>query len=370
MRVRDLEWLKVSMLYWDKVWRLQPAIYQINDDAETQTLVNEGLVRPLKPEKYTMETAAELLHFMSEHRSLLRERFSIRNAINDADGPNWGSDGPEGPSGGLAWIHASKMSQGFAQFVHEEGMARIGRGNDWQWVGVHETVAKAYMMALASACASANRLEPITDQAEHLGPVKGVEAAMYMLIGVQAESPPKPSSPDCAMFAMLAIDSVVPRDLKNIKIERLLEIREKLSEELSGFRIFVSEQRQDLEELAITREPDILAEKFAAHLEVKVKQPLGRLKKGYRLLNVETIKGLITVQSLALPAVVAPGFQSFPKIATVAGISLVLGQAWWQRKVTLDGLKSSSPVRYLLSLDQTLRAELAAKRMMKVLQYT
>lgn len=370
MRVRDLDWLKASILFWDKIWRLQPVTYQIHDEPELKVLVDEGLARSLHPEGYANELAGDLLRFMDDNRALLREHYSISRIMNDADGPNWGSDGPEGPNRGLAWIHASKMSYEFERFVHEEGLARIGRGDDWQWVGVHETVAMAYMIALASSCASANQMELITDlRAQPRSPVGGIEAAMNLLTAGQTNGQPETSSPDCARFAMLAIESVMPRNLGSIHIDRVLKIRQTLAEELTAFRSFVSEQRQDLEEIAKTRDSDVRAEQFATHLEEKIKQPVKQLRKGYRLLNIETIKGLITVESVALPAVASSALHSLPVMAAVAGVSLVVGNAWWQRKETLRQLASNSPASYLLSLDKAFRAELAAKRMMKILQY-
>jgi len=203
MRVRDLAWLKASVLYWDTIWRFGPEAYPIQDGAETRVLVDERVVRSLRPESYTPETAAQLLGFMEEHRGLLRQQYFIGDRAPETDRPDWGSDRPEGPNDGPAWIHASKMSDEFHRFMQDEGLARVGRGEDTQWVGVHETVAMAYMMALTSAGAGANRLEPITDVRDRaLLPASGVEAAMRLMLGEPETGPGQPDH-DCASFAML-----------------------------------------------------------------------------------------------------------------------------------------------------------------------
>ena len=76
-------------------------------------------------------------------------------------------------------------------------------------------------------------------------------------------------------------------------MERILDTRNKLEEELATFRGFVARQQLELEPLARIQSDDIRAEAITAHLDSEVKKPLERLERGQRLLGFDTVRSLL-----------------------------------------------------------------------------
>lgn len=371
MRVRDKDWLKAAVLYWDSMRRFQPRGYTLRESSDYRRLIEAGYLRSLDPELYAAEVDRDLLKFMRDNTETLRRRFNIHDAQTMEAGPGWGTEGPS-THRGLGWIHASKMIPEFSGFLADERLALIGRGDDSQWVGLHPTVAAAYMLALIGACADRDELDPVTDNPNPLlSPTQGVVAAIRLLTtrSVDVDRSPDPSD-DVVGFAMLAIQSVMPRDLSRISVDRILDIKDRLGEELGAFRAFVASQQPELRRLASIHNSDIRAEAFAANINSEVTKPLENLERGLKRLGFDTIRSLLTVQTLAPPAVVAfvaDQTNAPPAVAAVGAVGTVIGSAWWQLARDREQLIRESPVGYLLSVKRALKPRTVVERRAKLL---
>jgi Family of unknown function (DUF6236) len=297
---------------------------------------------------------------------MLRQ-FGIRDTQITEAGPGWGMEGPRQGPKSLGWIHASKMIPELSSFLRAEGLAHIGRGDDPRWVGVHPTVAAAYMLALTDECAEKERLEPVTDNPNPLlSPTQGVAAAIRLLAdgSVDTHESPDPRY-GVAGFAMLAIESVMHRDLSRISIERILDIKDSLREELGTFRAFVASQQDELQQLAAITSDDVRAEAFAAHINTEIKEPLERLERGLNRLGFDTIRSLLTMQTVAPPAAVtylSAETHAPPAVAAVGAVGAVIGSAWWQLAHGRKQELHDSPVGYLLSLKRALKPRMVVRR--------
>jgi hypothetical protein len=85
MRIRDENWLKASVLYWDSMRRFQPPGYPLVDSPTSIKLVDAGFLRSVHPEYYSARVSAELMHFMRENIATLRDRFSVDEALVHVD---------------------------------------------------------------------------------------------------------------------------------------------------------------------------------------------------------------------------------------------------------------------------------------------
>jgi hypothetical protein len=371
MRVRDKDWLKAAVLYWDSMRRFQPRDYTLRESSDCTRLIEAGYLRSLDPERYAARVDRDLLKFIRDNTETLRRRFNINDNQTLEPGPGWGTEGPS-THRGLGWIHTSKMIPEFSGFLADEGLALIGRSHDSQWVGLHPTVAAAYMLALVGACADREGLEPVTDNPNPLlSPTQGVVAAIRLLtegsVGVDRSRDPRE---EVAGFAMLAIQSVMPRDISRIGIERFLDIKGRLGEELAAFRTFVASQESELRRLASIHNSDIRAEAFAAHVNSEITQPLESLERGLKQLGFDTIRSLLTLQTLAPPAVVAyvaDQAHAPPTVAATGTVATVIGSAWWQLASDRRQLIRESPVGYLLSVKRALKPRTVVERRAKLL---
>jgi hypothetical protein len=372
MRVRDKDWLKASVLYWDGMRRFQPIGYVLRESPDCERLIEAGFLRSLDPEAYAVGINRELLEFIRDNVETLRRRFGIRDAQITTAGPGWGREGPRRGPKGLGWIHASKMIPELSGFLADEGLAHIGRGDDHRWVGLHPTVAAAYMLALTGECADQEQLAPVTDNPSPLlSPTQGVAAAIRLLTDGPIDVPDsRDRQYDVAGFAMVAIESVMPRDLSAISVDRILDIKGKLEEELATFRVFVASQQEALQQLAMITSGDIRADAFAKHINTEIKKPLERLERGLNGLRLGTIRSLLTMQTIAPPAAVtyiSGQTHAPPVVATAGAVGAVIGSAWWQLAKDRKQQIHQSPVGYLLSVKKALRPGIVVQRRARLL---
>ncbi len=371
MRVRDTAWLKAAALYWDSLHRFQPHGYDLRETPETRALVEADFLHSLNPAPYADEVAIDLLAFTRAHTDVLQRRFSVYD-LPTVDGPSWGTEGPDRGHMGLGWIHISKMSGEFADYLRHARLARRSRGGDPHWIGLHPTVAAAYMLALTGTCAYQNRLEPVTDHADaRLSPTQGVDAAMRLLTDDTVDPRRMGHHGDPSSFAMLAIESVMPRNLTKVSVQRILDTKEKLIDELTTFRAFVVDQQSELEQLAGIRDREVRARALAEHVKQQVVKPLERLEKGLRLLGFDTVRTLLTQQTVTPPALLtgAGWLADVPPVVTVTGgIAVTVGTAWWQLREDKKHKVQESSVGYLLGVKRALKARTVAERMAKMLR--
>lgn len=372
IRVRNPDWLKASAFYWDSMGRFCPPSYKPRVSQTDSQLIEVGFLKDVNPEHYSANVSNDLLSFMRENVEILRNRYSVNAALVDsATGPGWGTDGPSYGDKRLGWVHSRKMSYEFAEFLAGEGLAEIGRGGDSRWVGLHPVMAAAYMLALVSECASREQLEPVTDNPNPLlSPAQGIRAAVRLLTDASVDLRPEESRYDAAGFAALAIDSVMPKNLAEISVERIVEVKNKLEEELTLFKELIESQRHELERLASIGSDDTYVEAFAAHVNSTIKQPLARLERGLKLNNLDTIRSLLTVQTFAPPALgseISSIAHLPPKMIAIEGVGLVIGLAWWQLVEQRRQLIRQSPVGYLLSINKALSARTIVGRRARLL---
>jgi hypothetical protein len=230
MRIRDEDWLKMSALYWDSMRRFKPTRYHLRDSSVGGQFAQAGFLISLDPGRYAADVSNELLAFMMQHTETLRRRYSIQAALDAPSGPGWGTEGPSGRNRNLGWIHSRKIREEYRDFLIGEGLGQVGRNSDDQWVGLHPTMAAAYMLTLVGTCADSEGLDPITDyQTPFLPPTTGVESAIGLLTAdTNLYQDPGHASHDAANFAIAAIQIVKPRNLRNISVERILDTRNNL----------------------------------------------------------------------------------------------------------------------------------------------
>jgi hypothetical protein len=372
MRVRDKDWLKAAVLYWDFMRRFQPIDYVLRESPDCERLIEAGFLRSLDPEVYAVGINRELLEFMRDKAEMLRRRFGVRDHQITEVGPGWGTEGPRRRPKGLGWIHSSKMIPELSNFLADEGLAHIGRGDDHRWVGLHPTVAAAYMLALAGECADQEQLAPVTDNPSPLlSPTQGVAAAIRLLTDGSVDAhDSQDRRHNVAGFAMVAIESVMPRDLSAISVDRILDIKGKLDEELATFRAFVAGQQEALQQLARITSRDIRADAFARHINTEIKKPLERLERGLNRLRLETVRSLLTMQTIAPPAAVtyiSGQAHAPPAVATPGAVGAVIGSAWWQLAKDRKQQIHESPVGYLLSVKKALKPGIVVQRRARLL---
>jgi hypothetical protein len=116
-------------------------------------------------------------------------------------------------------------------------------------------------------------------------------------------------------------------------------------------------------------------ERFTAHVEATIKQPLERLERGFNKNGIETTVALLMTSAVAPPAIVEGGLSlagaSLPAVGAVGvGVTALVGSAWWTARNRRRADKEATPVGYLLDVRRELTPSAALGRARQIVSGT
>ncbi|MFE2726856.1 DUF6236 family protein [Kitasatospora sp. NPDC059327] len=376
IHVRDDDWLKYAALYWPRMARIRPPGYPLQDSPAARELHAARWLLDLEPPAWAAAEAAEpFLELLHEHGAALRDRFGLDRIetwglpVAEAGFGNTGgfSAGREEPDEGdptwlnprFGYVHAGRISGPLLDSAVDQGLALVGPGRGGTWVAMHPRLATVYMLALAEQIAVANRLHPITDQTLPHAAMSGwtfERLAATLLDGLPATDCAVRPAPEEA-FAFMAFATVIPADLRNVPMEKILDVRAEFGAELDGFREFTADQVRQLGAIEDVRDAGLYLEYLHTQVDREVRTRLDDLDDRLRGAGLETARALANVRSVALPplaALAANAVGVTPALtvpAVVAGC-IVGAPLQWRRK--RREIAQESPVGYLFQLKRAL----------------
>ncbi|WP_231640108.1 DUF6236 family protein, partial [Micromonospora sp. NRRL B-16802] len=297
-------------------------------------------------------------------------------ALADFDGVPFGDLGPDVPA--LGWIHIAKFPERLLTQLCDMGLAQKGRtmlpetphrpAVMAEWIGLHPTLAGAYMTVVARRVGQDAGYNPLTDQADlRRATVNGNVAAALRLLGVggateDAKEAPRLEGNGVHTYVSLALNYVRPGNLDDVSPEAILRCRTDLEEELQAFREYVAGQQQELSTLAGIAYDRQRLEAFAEHVTQTIEVPLKKLERGLALHRMEPTRSLLLAGSFTPPATVAALTDNVPVAATTVGVAVTVGSAWWSVSAARRSAKQASPVGYLLDVRDRLTPQTVASR--------
>ncbi|WP_405652349.1 DUF6236 family protein [Streptomyces sp. NBC_00019] len=388
IHVRDDDWLKYAALYWPKMARIRPPGYPLQDSPAAQELHAARWLLDFEPPAWAAaEVAVPFLELLHEHGAALRDRFGLDRIetwglpVADACFGNAGGfsagweepteDSPTWLNPRFGYVHVSRISGDLLDSAVEQGLAVVGPGRGGIWVAMHPQLASVYMLALAEQIATENCLHPITDQT--LPHAAMSDWTFERLAAALLDDPPAEASaarpaPEEA-FAFLAFATVIPADLRNVPIEKILGIRAEFGTELDGFREFVADQVQQLGAIEDVRDAGLYQEYLHTEVDREVRTRLNDLDDRMRGAGLKTARAVANVRSVALPplaAVAANAVGVNPALtvpAVVAGC-VVGAPLQWRRK--RREIAQESPVGYLFQLKRALGPDTLIDKLRRV----
>jgi hypothetical protein len=223
------------------------------------------------------------------------------------------------------------------------------------WIGLHPVLAGVYMTVLAERISQAAQFQPLTDQVELRQAIlnNGAESALRLLLGkdrqITGTSLPEASE----TYIMLALQHARPRGLSDIPVEKIIECRHDLSEELETFREYVNSRERELAELASIASDHRQMEAFTEYVQQTIELPLQKLEKGMRLHKLDPTRSLVLAGTFVPPAAASEALSALgarPAVAATIGTAAAIGNAWWQVGNIRNAAKSNSPVGYILDV--------------------
>jgi hypothetical protein len=311
---RDPRWLKTAILMWDEVCRIVPDDFRLEDDPEVTELMQ--FVRNIDPASVTGKIATELETFLRYNIKSL-QRYTVTGL----------------PDEQLGFLYHTKIQYGVAEMLREEGLARLNRNGNPNWIGLHPSLAAVYMSAIANHLAKQNQLEPVTSDGVAFCSLGGIrECAQGLLEGEFRFPPDRPRTrpqtevgvaprktrpdPFACIFAGFEI-----ADSANVPAQKIVRFLEKHPNEKVAFRHYVHELRTTVEELAKIDDEHLRSKVVSEYLRHERNSVVGSYREQLRDAGIQTILKMIAFRAPIGAAITAfsPGLGTLATAAALAG---------------------------------------------------
>jgi hypothetical protein len=266
IHIRDERWLKVAALYWPRIVRIVSPDYPTRDSRLVELLISElGLIVDHPPDGAARDvvapfeafveglgpTALRRMRVRKESGQLGPERLALPHppaVFKGADYiagepivPALGHSSPEWTASDTAGVHRSEVNPDLADKLIGAGLAMPARGD---WLAMNPVLAWLYKCRLTEEFALRNNLVPATDQM----PAHAVMGGPIDIASLTARVFRTHKSADFqAGFGLLSIDAVIPRNLDQVPVEKIVEIRHRFSAEFGRWRQYVDAIAAELE---------------------------------------------------------------------------------------------------------------------------
>jgi hypothetical protein len=379
MHFRDEAWLKLSMLYWDRMARISPEGYSGGDSRTVRELVDAEYVRNISP-GMGIEKARVGRTFMALIQARgpeLRKKYDVDQRydwpqVAGATNHTWFD--AEDPR--LRYVLLDiKVDTELSRLLIEENLAiraesPIGRWGTW--IGMHPKLEYIYMAALAEEMARRRGFQPLADREFDFIASTGwtMERLAHALLDDNDLIEAEPTASEVEeVLATIALQCVVPQDIGKIPVEKLLLIREQYAGGRAAFQQHLHELASSMTGLQSLGDAAAVRLHLETAYETTLKPQLDELKEGLRGAGFDALTSLMTMQ-VSVPAALTSGAALFgaehlaklPPSAVGAGtlaigtgsIALALSTVRHKKQQARKDLLKNSPVSYLLNVQSTL----------------
>ena len=301
--VQDEAWLKAAALYWPKLARLMPADYPQHDSPTAQILTAElDFFVDIDPEPYAREVGYRFLMWLREadddwyHHPPEVMRWLVKPQSGEVPMVQLPGTPLELP---YRWIHergstpASISERLIDRGLAVRGVDEEGRG----WVRMERHFAQIYVTALADSVAVANDMPMITDQQGLPEYPQG--------FGQQLALSHRGRFDLTSMYAVLALNTVLPADLGTIPAERIVRARRVLADEFDAFRHHLDALSTSFADLSSSEDPAVLNARLRLAVDRDIRTALNEIERGLRSEGLEPVRAIFSLKTPEVPIVLA-----------------------------------------------------------------
>ena len=383
---RNENWLKLAVLYWDKMSRIVPAGFELHDGEIVKSLKGEiDFIGEIHPAFETFGVAEKFLPLLKHHGGQLRSRYGVgqvddwpNNPLNRSGAGKTIRDEPL--DGRFAYVYHSKMAPELIQAFRETQLAIIPRQQQPYnpgWIGMHPKLAEVYMAALAVEISNNAFLRPVADGSINHLSVCGctverlaqalLDDPMIHLVGKEAVKDYEIEE----QMANIAIQTVVPDGIDNVPLDRIITFRKRYNEERLALQSYIHDSLSQMEWLQELRNPDALKLHLENQYERDLKPKIEKLRNRLASLGINTVLSAMNMRirlprAVKLPAVISgvgkatavgAAFASSPILAGVGAVAFSLIPVIKNAQKVARMEVNKSPVAYLLFADEKLNPE-------------
>ena len=326
---RDSNYLKTSLIYWDRVRRIVPQSlthgdHVLNDDQDGQLLTERDLLVFTRPEPYEEAAAQRFFEHVEPHL----DRFQIDlETAKDLASRNKG-------------FHVEKFGYLVLGRLQSAGLAhKFG-----DWVAMHDEVGAFYMFCLASEMAERMSSPLYTDSP---GDADVGQALLFA---------PRPGDQMSDILVRLGIRMPSPEQMNHIPMVNIADFAKRRKAEKLEFRTAVEGIVTTAKEYS---DPNAMNDYLATE-RVSIEKAVTSL---YRTLDELGVGGISGVAKITVPTAMAAGLAAFPVSPAAAAILSGFGFAisgiacYAETRGKLRQARASSPYHYLIGMKNDLGIE-------------
>jgi len=383
IQFRSDAWLKLAALYWDKIGRIVPKGYLPRDSDTVRRLQGElDLITDLEPAPHQTDSSSlAFVRMIKSHEAELRQKYGLSQFDRDQSDwhpawpPSWSNAAPppdrdwsgrvdpsllSGSDPRLSYIHsAGKMSDDLQQAVVS---ADLGVRSDNGLIGMHPEFAFVYMHSLANAMSS--RAMPLVtdDDFDHLAAGCGAGNLADVLLRPYGDDPVVTDPNSLGVdLAMIAIRSVIPRNIETVPVRKIVDIRKRFRAELTSFQDSTNAVIEGVAEAAVESSPDVQEMVLKSLYEREYEPELMKLKTALSRSGIDSAFGAVSIKAqmpqLATSSAALVGLGAFNANPTVIGagaIALCLTPTIRDQRAKARSVRAESSAAYLLRLEENL----------------
>lgn len=364
----DDSWVKISALYWDKMYRIVPGHYETRRDTDlVKVLSNKedassSFVSNLHPEAHhndLSEIGIQFIKLIENHTDELVKYYGIEKRDMWQVNEYTARSSPDSDTR-LAYIYNAKIHYELGGVLESRGLgtSRLSNAQGGDWIGMHPRLANVYMSALAEKLASQAQAHPVTDDTINYFAVTGFtfDRLAQVLLNKSKVIKASPTMEELeARLATIAVKAVMPKDIDKVSIDQILKLREKYSGQFGKFQDFIQKTIEQLPFLENMPGEEYVNLHLEAEYKKSVKPKIEELDEILNSIGIETIPTILNME-VKVPALLGSGallagaFTLNPILGSTAAVAMGLAKIIGdKRKLIREEIKKSD-VAYLMNI--------------------
>lgn len=355
---REEDWLKLSLIYWDRIARIVPEGFRTHDSEDVRRVRGElDAVIDTRPSQGGSHIVSEFVAFVSQHAGQLRQKYDIAKSYSWKINEYTQSRAPAGTNARFGYIYDEKLGNQLTHLLLSEGLAIRGEWGDPRWIGVHPDISAVYMTALAESIAGRSGYSLLSDDlTAHVAvgecSVNGFsQVLLHDVLDQPITEPPNLST----ALAITAIRTVVPQKLKELPIGKIIKLRKDYGIELAEFQRWIHGSAKQLQDTAGTVQSLAAMNEHLIDFEQNQVRPrLRRLRADLKKMKFETISGALGIKSPWTVGGTAAALYLHQPALAVGGVAFSAVAQFGKQTREAGKLTAANPTAYLMYAQERL----------------
>lgn len=348
INLTNKNWVKQALLFWDNISRIVPQSVEPSDSEDIIRIKYEsGFINDYHPERWDTSHAFQKFTYdlrpILESDSFFHDRYFERKhhrrhyTRDYSERRRFFSELAQSSG---TYIHVEKIDPRLIEYLFDIGIAVPGQ-HEWEnWVKIDNEIGLLYMTYFAKSISKNKSLPIVTDIEQSFSASLYFESAINSDYNYQFEY----------KLGNLLIEAVVPKNINDVPLEKILDIRRKYNDERTAFFNEISNLSNSITGLD---NGSSLKDALNQHSNIILKET----KNLEHLYNTHKIETASKFLSISLPTTIASLTEYVPNDAKpfVAIGGVLFGLVSAANAVKKEKLElKENPKSYLLNLKSEL----------------